>query len=159
MYRARATMTVHRCFLSFTLIFVSISPLRLRAESEPPFDVMVSKNVMIPMRDGVHLATDIYRPAKDGQPVDGKFPTILERTPYNKDGGVPDSSGHIPALPSEYFVPRGYAVVLQDVRGRYKSEGHWQAIKRDPDDGFDTAKWIGSQPWSTGKIGTMGTSY
>ena len=97
--------------------------------------------------------------ARDGQPVNGKFPAILERTPYNKDGGVPDSSGHIPPSPSDYLVPRGYVVVVQDVRGRYKSEGHWQGVKNDPDDGFDTAKWIGSQRWSNGKIGTIGTSY
>jgi putative CocE/NonD family hydrolase len=114
---------------------------------------------MLPMRDGVRLATDIYLPARNGQPVSEKFPAILERTPYNKDGGVPDSSGHIPASPAEYLVPRGYVVILQDVRGRYRSEGHWRAIKDDPNDGFDTAKWIGSQPWSNGKIGTIGTSY
>lgn len=114
---------------------------------------------MLVMRDGIQLATDIYLPARNGQPVTEKFPAILERTPYNKDGGVPDSSGHIPPSPAEYLVPRGYAVVLQDVRGRYKSQGHWQAIKNDPADGFDTAKWIGSQPWSNGKIGTIGTSY
>ncbi len=129
------------------------------AEPEPDFGITVSKNVMVTMRDGVRLATDIYLPARNGQAVNEKFPAILERTPYNKDGGVPDSSGHIPPSPAEYLVPRGYAVVLQDVRGRYKSEGHWQAIKTDGNDGFDTAKWIGSQPWSNGKIGTIGTSY
>ena len=128
-------------------------------ETEPQYGVAVSKNEMLTMRDGIRLATDIYLPTRNGQPVNEKFPAILERTPYNKDGGVPDSSGHIPPSPAEYLVPRGYAVVLQDVRGRYKSEGHWLAIKNDGNDGFDTAKWIGSQPWSNGKIGTIGTSY
>jgi putative CocE/NonD family hydrolase len=102
------------------------------------------------MRDGVHLGTDIYRPARNGVLVEGKFPVLLERTPYNKDGG---------AATANYFVARGYIVVLQDVRGRYKSEGHWRPIRDDPNDGFDTAKWIGAQPWSDGSIGTLGSSY
>jgi putative CocE/NonD family hydrolase len=132
-------------------IFLGLSTLPLlQAQSGPRFEVIVSKNVMIAMRDGVNLATDIYRPGRNGVPVDGKFPILMERTPYNKDGGGPPTA--------EYFVPRGYIVVLQDVRGRYKSEGHWRPIQDDPNDGFDTAKWIGSQPWSDG-IGTIGTSY
>jgi uncharacterized protein len=114
------------------------------------YEVSASKNVMITTRDGIRLGTDIYRPARNGGPVEGKFPTLLERTPYNKDGG---------AGTANYFVPRGYVVVVQDVRGRYKSEGHWRPIADDPNDGFDTAKWIGEQPWSDGSIGTMGTSY
>ncbi len=114
------------------------------------YQVSATKDVMIPARDGIKLATDIYRPARDGSPVEGKFPTLLERTPYNKDSG---------ANAAKYYVPRGYVVVFQDVRGRYKSEGHWRPITDDPNDGFDTAKWIGSQPWSDGTIGTTGSSY
>ena len=132
---------------------------RLRAQTEPRYEIIVSKNVMLQMRDGVTLATDIYRPGRNGVPVDGKFPTIMERTPYNKDGGVPNSLGYVVPLPSEYFVPRGYVVVLQDVRGRFHSGGHWRAIQDDPNDGFDTAKWVGAQPWSEGSIGTVGYSY
>ena len=64
----------------------------------------------------------------DGVPVDGKFPAILERTPYNKDGGVAGSSGYISPPAPAFFVPRGYVVVLQDVRGRYKSGGHWRPL-------------------------------
>jgi putative CocE/NonD family hydrolase len=122
-------------------------PFLLSAQT---YEVSASKNVMITARDGIHLGTDIYRPARNGAPAEGKFPTLLERTPYNKDGGVGSAN---------YFVPRGYVVVVQDVRGRYKSEGHWRPIADDPNDGFDTAKWIGEQPWSDGSIGTMGTSY
>jgi putative CocE/NonD family hydrolase len=122
-------------------------PLLLSAQT---YEVSASKNVMITARDGIKLGTDIYRPARNGAPVEGKLPTLLERTPYNKDGG---------AGTANYFVPRGYVVVVQDVRGRYKSEGHWRPIADDPNDGFDTAKWIGEQPWSDGSIGTMGTSY
>jgi putative CocE/NonD family hydrolase len=103
---------------------------------------------MVPMRDGVRLATDIHRPARNGVAVEGKFPVVLERTPYNKeDGGTP------------YLTTRGYIVVLQDVRGRFRSEGRWRPLRDDPNDGFDTAKWIGEQPWCDGNIGTMGSSY
>lgn len=112
-------------------------------------DLVVFKNVMIPMRDGVRLATDIYRPAKNGVPVDGRFPVILERTPYNKNG----------ASWPEYFVSRGYIAVVQDVRGRYASEGRWRPHRDDGADGYDTAAWICQQPWSNGKLGTVGTSY
>ena len=105
---------------------------------------------MIPMRDGVRLSTDIYQPARNGAAVPEKFPIILERTPYGK--GFLASS-------ADYFVRRGYVVVFQDVRGRYKSEGKWVPIRDDPNDGFDTAKWLGEQPWSNGSIGTTGSSY
>ncbi len=118
--------------------------------SEPRYEVIVSKNVMVSMRDGVRLATDIYRPALNGIPVPGKFPVILERTPYNK-GGI--------AGWASYFVPRGYVAVGQDVRGRYASEGNWRPHRDDVRDGYDTAKWIGEQPWCNGNIGTVGTSY
>ena len=134
-----------RVFLRLPLL--ASLPLLLPAQI---YEVSSSKNVMITARDGIKLGTDIYRPARNGIPVEGKFPTLLERTPYNKDGG---------AGTANYFVPRGYVVVVQDVRGRYKSEGHWRPIADDPNDGFDTAKWIGEQPWSDGSIGTMGTSY
>ncbi len=102
------------------------------------------------MRDGVHLATDIYRPTLNGQIVEDKLPVILLRTPYNKEHRAGDAG---------YLVSHGYVVVMQDVRGRYKSEGHWLALRTDPEDGYDTAQWIGSQPWCDGSIGTIGTSY
>ena len=128
-------------FFGVSILTVMLSPgVRLSAQTEPRYEIIVSKDVMIPMRDGVMLATDIYRPGRNGLPIEGKFPTIFERTPYNKDGGVPNSAGYIDPLPSEYFVPRGYVFVRQDVRGRYKSGGHWRGIQDDPNDGFDTAK-------------------
>ena len=123
-------------------------------QGQASYDVIVSKNVMVPMRDGVRLATDIYRPAVNGVPVPGKFPTILERTPYGKGGRYgagPDWA--------TYFVSHSYVAVAQDVRGRYDSEGNWRPHRDDGNDGFDTAKWIGEQPWSDGGIGTVGTSY
>ena len=77
----------------------------------PPADVTVQKNVMIPMRDGVRLAADVYIPAKDGVALPGKYPTILSRTPYNKEapGTVREA---------QWFTQHGYAVVMNDVRGR-----------------------------------------
>lgn len=103
------------------------------------------------MRDGIRLAANIYRPARNGSLVDGKFPALLLRTPYNKT-----LRGNNFAA---YFVAHGYVVVTQDVRGRYNSEGSWRPLFDDGNDGFDTAKWIGSQPWSDGGIGTLGSSY
>lgn len=122
----------------------------LRAQSAPSYEILATRDVMVPARDGVKLGTDVYRPAKDGLPVDGKFPTILQRTPYNKtrDEGLAD-----------FFVRRGYVVVIQDVRGRYASEGHWRPITDDVTDGADTTAWIVRQPWSDGGVGTVGTSY
>ncbi len=132
---------VLRCFVMRRILLLTVVCAAAYAQS----DYQLSKNVMLPMRDGVKLATDIYRPAGDG-----RYPVILERTPYNKDAL---------AAAAHYFVPRGYVVVAQDVRGRYQSEGRWVPIRDDPNDGFDTAKWIGEQPWYQGGIGTMGTSY
>ena len=98
--------------------------------SEPRYEIVVAKDVMVTMRDGVRLATDVYRPAVNGIPVPGKFPVILERTPYDKSG----IEGW-----ARYFVPRGYVAMGQDVRGRYASEGAWRPHRDDVNDGFDTA--------------------
>ncbi len=127
-----------------------------RAEGPPvasrsaEFEVVVEKDHKISMRDGVKLAADVYRPAKGGKPVAGKFPALLTRTPYNKDG----TSGE-----GRYYAERGYVVVANDVRGRYASEGTWRLIADDPDDGFEVVEWIARQEWSNGKVGTFGTSY
>lgn len=102
------------------------------------------QSVMIPMGDGVKLATDVYLP-KEG----GPFPVILTRTPYNKilvAGTVID------------FINYGYGVVSQDVRGRFASEGESIAFFHDDQDGYDTVEWIARQPWSNGKVGTYGGS-
>lgn len=114
------------------------------------YDVAVEKDIRVAMRDGVKLALDLYRPARDGIPIPGKYPTLLGRTPYNKAGV---------ATEARWFAARGYAVVVNDTRGRYASEGHWQMIVDDVNDGFDVITWIGKQAWSSGKVGTFGTSY
>jgi len=115
----------------------------------PAYDVIASKRIMVPMRDGVRLATDIYRPGRDGAPVEGKFPAIVERTPY-----VPYGDWN-----AQTYVPRGYVLVIQSVRGRFGSEGHWTMFQDDARDGADLARWLGKQPWFDGGIGTIGTSY
>ena len=130
-----------------SLAVISGSAPPRHAAADAPFGVAVMRDVMVPMRDGIKLATDVYRPATNGSPAEGKFPAIMERTPYNKDGI---------AATAAYFVPRGYIVIAQDVRSRYKSEGHWRPIADDPNDGFDTAKWLGLQPWFDGNLGTVG---
>jgi putative CocE/NonD family hydrolase len=121
--------------------------------ADTPYGVTVQTDVMVPMRDGVQLATDIYLPTKDGVTLAKRLPTILMRTPYNK------SSGDKPAADALYFAGHGYAVVFQDTRGRYKSEGVWHWLTDDGRDGVDTAAWLARQPWSNGKLGTIGTSY
>src|SRR2546425_12082105 len=114
--------------------------VRLMAQPEVRYEVAVTKNANVAMRDGVRLATDVYRPARNGTPVEGRFPVLLERTPYNKDGGsAPATAASSVAATANYFVPRGYVLVVQDVRGRYHSEGRWFPIRDDPNDGFDTA--------------------
>jgi len=110
-------------------------------------EVEVNKNIAIPMRDGVRLAADLYLPK--GTPVQ-RWPTLLCRTPYNKDGVAQEA---------RWFAAQGYAVVVNDVRGRYASEGRWRMILDDVADGYDVCAWIVRQPWCNGKIGTFGTSY
>jgi putative CocE/NonD family hydrolase len=121
-----------------------------RAQAGEPFEIVATRNVMVAARDGVRLATDIYAPGRSGT-VAGRFATIVERTPYNKDTAAD--------AVTKYFVPRGYVVVFQDVRGRYRSEGKWRPIRDDGPDGADLLRWIAEQTWSNGKVGTVGTSY
>ncbi len=124
------------------------------AREGPPnsFQVYTERNVMLPMRDGVQLATDVHRPARDGQPVEGPFPVLLQRTPYNK-------GGEALVLEAAFFAARGYVTVLQDCRGRYNSEGGFTKYTAEGEDGFDTLEWLGRQTWSTGRVGTYGLSY
>lgn len=128
-------------------------------------DVVVERDVMVVMRDGIRLATDIYRPAVGGKAVEGRFPTIMERTPYGKSER---SRSEIevgmdrPMKREEvacYFVRAGYAVIYQDCRGRYNSQGMFSKYVSEAADGFDTAAWLVAQSWSDGRFGTMGLSY
>ena len=96
-------------------------------------------------RDGVTLRADIYRPAGEGT-----FPMLLQRTPYNKDNAA--EFGRTAA-------EHGYMVVVQDVRGRYTSDGEWYTFKHESDDGYDTVEWAAALPHSNGKVGMFGGSY
>ncbi|HUT37094.1 MAG TPA: CocE/NonD family hydrolase [Planctomycetota bacterium] len=106
-------------------------------------NAVVETDVMVPMRDGVKLATDLVRPKGEG-----KFPVILTRTPYRKNLG-----------PAGMAVAAGYAFACQDVRGRFASEGDHRPFLDDPNDAFDTIAWLARQPWCDGNVGMMGGSY
>ena len=129
------------------------------------FDVVLESNVRVAVRDGVKLATDIYRPARDGKAVAGRFPVILERTPYGRnvtyfrDITAANATPKTRAEVAEYYVRHGYVVLFQDCRGCHDSEGQFIKYLHEAVDGFDTCAWIRAQPWSDGQIGTMGLSY
>jgi len=127
--------------------------LRSRDAAAPAvYQVETQRNVYVAMRDGVRLAVDLHRPSQDGKPLDGPFPVLLQRTPYNKSTEVRD-------LEADFFAARGYVVAIQDCRGRHASEGGFTKYISDGPDGYDTVEWLAQQPWSSGKIGTFGLSY
>jgi putative CocE/NonD family hydrolase len=109
----------------------------------------IDKKVMVPMRDGIRLATDIYRP----KGVDADLPTIFMRTPYNVN-----ALGKRMLETITEFVDSGYAYVIQNERGKFFSEGEWEILGFPRSDGHDALTWIAEQPWSNGKVGTIGCS-
>ncbi len=113
--------------------------------SQPDYGV-AKKTEMVPMRDGVKLATDLYFP--EGQ--EGKLSCIMIRTPYKKESSE---------LDGKFYAARGYVVAIQDVRGRYASEGEWKPFVNEGQDGYDVIEWVAAQPWSDGKVGMVGGSY
>jgi putative CocE/NonD family hydrolase len=127
-------------------VLLSLATPILSAES---YSVKVERDVEIKMRDGIVLRGDLFRPD-----ADGRFPVLLQRTPYRR------------AIPWGYNVDfaqraasRGYVVFLQDVRGRYTSDGEWFPFIHEAEDGYDTIEWIAAQPYSNGKVGMFGGSY
>ena len=139
-------------FYVFILFGVSLQA-QDKKDSSGPYGYELVSDVMVPMRDGVKLATDLYFPTKKGKRISGKLPAILVRTPYSKTRGYPENTSAI------YFTSHGYVTVYQDTRGRYNSEGIWHMLDDDGVDGYDTGKWMVKQPWSNGKYGMYGTSY
>ena len=127
-------------------------PPALYEGSRAEYGVRVERGVMVEMRDGALMATDLYFPALNGARAAGRFPVILERTPYDKSAARQTSR-------AKFFARRGYVAVIQDVRGRFASEGEWIPFSEEAEDGFDTVEWLGVQEWSVGKVGTMGDSY
>lgn len=123
-----------------------VLPAVLAAQTER---ILIDHHRAIRLRDGVTLYADVYRPARDG-----KFPTIVVRTPYGvqREGvGVHD---RLIAL-----ARSGYAVVNTDVRGRYESDGAWEPFRAEAKDGYDVIEWAAKEPWSTGRVATQGGSY
>jgi len=137
--REAAARTIERTSI------VDSGPWRERI-SKPVHEVAKELLVRIPMRDGVELAADVYRP--EGL---GKWPAILVRTPYDRAVEGTTKGG--------MFARRGYAVVVQDVRGRFDSEGEWFPLRHEERDGSDTIDWIAAQDWCDGNVGMIGASY
>ncbi|AHG04146.1 acyl esterase [Halobacterium sp. DL1] len=121
--------------------------------SEPAYSVHADLDVMIEARDGTGLATDIYRPADPDtrEPIEEPRPVILDRTPYDKTGG---RTRH-----GEWYASRGYVIAIQDVRGRFDSEGEFFINKNEAEDGADTVEWLADQEFCDGNVVTLGTSY
>jgi uncharacterized protein len=111
------------------------------------YEVLVQRGVPMTTRDGVRLFADVYHPKSDD-----KFPVVLIRTPYDKSVGWTVAGAF-------KIAPRGYVVVIQDVRGRYTSEGEWYPFRHEQNDGYDAVEWAAALPYSNGKVGMMGASY
>jgi putative CocE/NonD family hydrolase len=122
--------------------------------------IVIERDLMVPARDGVLLATDVYRPHGPGP-----FPVLLERTPYDKSASSRSERSAAVARPrsrtevAAYFVGYGYAVAYQDCRGRYRSGGHFTKYLSEAEDGYDALAWLQRQPWCNGRVGTFGLSY
>lgn len=118
--------------------------------SAPVFESVLEPDIRVPLRDGVRLATDLYFPARGGERVEGEYPVVLLRTPYDK-------RNH--AAVGAFYAERGYVAAMQDVRGRYQSEGEFYPFAHEGPDGHDTVEWLAAQPWCDGRVGTFGASY
>jgi putative CocE/NonD family hydrolase len=111
------------------------------------FNIQITRDVRVPMRDNITLSADIYRPKKED-----KYPAIVVRTPYGKTSNEIHDTG-------VYYAQHGYAVIYMDVRGRADSDGEFVPYRNEAQDGFDSIEWVAEQPWCTGDVGTMGGSY
>lgn len=135
--------------LAFGSLLLFLAALSTRLFADENYPVKVERGVSVKMRDGVILRGDIFRPD-----AEGKFPVLLQRTPYRR------------AITWGYDVDfaqraasRGYVIFLQDVRGRYTSDGEWYPFLHESEDGYDTVEWIAAQPFSDGRVGMFGGSY
>ncbi|MDP6302688.1 MAG: CocE/NonD family hydrolase, partial [SAR202 cluster bacterium] len=115
-----------------------------------PYPVKFEYNVAIMMRDGTTTYADVFRPD-----AAGKAPALLSRTPYDKSAPA-NRTGTLDAIRG---AMNGYAVVVQDVRGRYSSDGVFYTFVNEIDDGYDSVEWVAGQSWCTGKVGMYGPSY
>jgi predicted acyl esterase len=133
-------------FLAVLVAMVSL-PIFNSQETPPPPKNSIGQrtNVTMPMRDGVILRADILLPS-----AEDRFPALIYRTPYGKHFALKEYKTF------EKAVARGYAVVVQDVRGRYASDGEFVAYQNEGRDGYDTIEWVAKQPWCDGNVGTFG---
>ena len=136
----------HAALLLVALLLVSDAMAGQSAQTRQA-TIVHEQDVDVPMRDGVRLRADILRPAQ------GPSPTLVYRTPYGKHAALENYTIFIRA------IERGYAVVVQDVRGRYASDGEFRPYANEGHDGYDTIEWASRQPWSNGRVGTFGLSY
>jgi putative CocE/NonD family hydrolase len=120
----------------------------IQQATKPSPALNVTKDVAVPMRDGVVLRADVVLPS-----ATGRFPTLVYRTPYGKQFALKEGSTF------EKAVARGYAIVIQDVRGRYASDGDFSPYQNEGRDGYDSIEWAARQSWSDGNVGTFGLSY
>jgi putative CocE/NonD family hydrolase len=131
-------------------ITVMAAPHTLVSQVAAP-DIAIERNVMIPMRDDKHMATDVYQPRRDGVIAAERLPVLLQRTPYDKSRAQ---------VNAEYLARHGYVVAVQDTRGRYRSEGKFLKVQPiDATDGYDTIEWLAKQPYANGAVGMWGTSF
>lgn len=146
MRHSRALSLAAAGLLACALLSVCLPGCGTGSKSTKAF---VEKNVSVPMRDSVVLRADVRRPA-----ASGKYPVLIFRTPYSKGEGDRDNEKTFSEA-----VQRGYAMVIQDVRGRYASAGEFAAYQNEGKDGYDTIEWAAKQPWSNGQVGMFGLSY
>ena len=144
-----------RCASLSLIALLSVSaaaPHATAAQTPAPYDAIhTDHDLMIPTRDGIRLATEIYRPARNGVVVSERFPVLLTRTPYDLATS---------AKQAEFLAAHGYVVALQNIRGRYKSEGKFLKVQpADATDGYDAIEWLARQPYSNGIVGMFGTSF
>jgi putative CocE/NonD family hydrolase len=148
MKKSTSVLRMRLFLLSLGFFVLSVPPLRSQAlPDSASSDITIQHGVAMKTRDGIALYADIYRPKSPD-----KFPVILMRTPYDKSVGWAVS-------PAFKIVSRGYVLIIQDVRGRYTSEGDWYPFKHEQADGYDAVEWAASLPYSNGKVGMMGGSY
>jgi len=134
--------------LSLTLAVVALV-LATNVSAREPYEVTIETNVTMKTRDGVTLGADVYRPK-----ADGKFPVLLERTPYDKHRMTYAGVGF-----GVKAAAQGYVYIIQDCRGRFTSEGDWYPFKYESQDGYDTVEWAAALPYANGKVGLVGMSY
>jgi len=145
-----------RILLSYIfLFFIFLLPAKAQEDVFKQLEeiAIIDQMVMMPMRDGIRLATDIYRPKSNE-----KVPIIFSRTPYNFNTWQDGKQNTRTAQQALEAVKRGYAFVVQNERGRYFSEGEWDILGVPLTDGYDAFTWMKDQTWSNGKIGTIGCS-